>query len=176
MAQHDNNTNNKPYRCAGYTLLELIIYTALVSMIVLQCLTAVFLLINSSQRDRERHDMLESEQFVTEKLNWLFTGVKGTAVWSAQSSTVLYFQNPSGAYQALSVASNQLQLSNASDTNSDGIPDTTSNPNKLTNNHSTVSSPLFEVLTINGQKAAHIHVTMQGVNQTDTFDKVIYLQ
>jgi len=143
-------------------------------MIVGAFLSAAFFLITTSQRDRERNDLLENERFMASKVSWLFYGVRPNKIWSV--GPVIYVQRPNGSYYALSSSNGTLQLAPATDTNGDSIPDAYSGGVKLNNNHASVISPQLTVAMVNGQKAVQIQLSLQGKNETRSFVRTEYAQ
>jgi hypothetical protein len=166
------NLFNKKQKISGYSFIELIIYSTLVTMIVGEFLLSTQLLTESSRKDKERHAVLESERFLSQKLDWLLFGVGANKIWVIGS--ILYVQRPNGNYYALYRSGNAVMLATAINTDSDPEPETYSQERRLTGNHVSVTSELATVQTVNGQSVLRIQATLQAQNETINLDKLIY--
>ena len=172
MKQQLNIPRIKSQRIPGFSFIELIIYSSLVAMIIGQFLITFQLLSSSSQKDKERHTLIENEQFLHRKIEWLLYGVSPNEIWVIDST--LYVQRATGEYYGLYRNNSTLQLASANNIDSDPEPDSIAVSNKVTNNHITVTSFAVSKQTVNGQTAVHVQATLQGRNGTINFDKTMY--
>lgn len=71
----------------GFTLLEMMIYVALFSLIMIGSLITAWELIRTSQMTSERVTIEEEGNFVMRKMSWALTGVSSISIPSALATT-----------------------------------------------------------------------------------------
>ncbi len=65
---------------SGFTLLETIIYCALFSMIITSVIVTAFALIDSNQSTKEQLIIIAEENFINDKLAWVFSNATGVEI------------------------------------------------------------------------------------------------
>ncbi len=157
---------------AGLSLVEVLLYSALVSAIVGVFMTSANGMITASQRDRERAAVSENWRFISQKLNWLLEQVnQGSVTPASGAAAVLTFQKANGTrYQLDSNGSLRLWR----DSNGDGLFTSADVVYPISNSHAQISGLLFTRLTINGQAAARVQMTLTGRYQISQFDQTYF--
>jgi Tfp pilus assembly protein PilE len=167
--------NSHSLRISGFTLIELLIYSGLVTMILSAFLATSNYLIISSQRDRERHALVENENFLTRKIEWMIYGATTAQITpSSGSATTLQVQRSCSDLAKLTLANGALQYTKNS--NADCVLDASDPAFNLSNSHVQISNFQVDRITANSQQALQVQFTLTGQYNTRSFNKTVYIQ
>ncbi len=161
---------------SGTTLLEVLLYSALVSVIIgAFFLTSNFFLL-ARDRDQERAEVYENQRFLTQKIETLLSGATADIVLPASGTgTVLGVGQGNGTYKSLHLTGTNLSLGIGTDVNNDKIIDSYSSDVAITNTHVTISNFSIQRLLLNSQSAFQIQATFQGKYNLILYTKTEYL-
>jgi hypothetical protein len=109
-------------------------------------------------------------------MEWLLAGVPAASFWPASGSSSILFIQKQGSYYAVYPLSGEVRFSTATDTNSNGEPDSVATGNRITDSRTQVSGLTFTRGTLNGQATLRMQATLQGRYTTTTYDKTYYFR
>lgn len=107
--------NNEPAVSRGFTLFEVLIYSAILAIFIGAAISFISSVLGMSDALLEKNEVLANQEFVERKLNWVLGSASAVAFPPANSSgTGLYVNgNVPAVYPAVfSLSGNQLTLSN----------------------------------------------------------------
>lgn len=156
----------------AYTLIEVMIYSALVAMIMGSVFATVHYFSNTRMRNRDRETVLTNERFLGMKIEALFNGVTAASV-SPQTGTANEIQVTRNGMLQFVLDQNASGVRLRRDSNGDGsVADEVSTT--LTNQHVTVTGFLATRTIENGQPVVLIEATLSGSQYSRIFVKKVY--
>ncbi len=100
---------NKSYN-QGFTLIEVMIYIALFSLLIGTAFTAAYQLIDGSGKLSTKNTTQEEGNFVMRKLDWALTGVQTITTPSSGTSTTLRVTKYDGTQVDVCLDSNKIKI------------------------------------------------------------------
>ncbi len=166
------------HRLKGASLLELIMYSALVSIILGIFFFSTTSYISSSERDRERAAVDSSQLFLEQKIHSLLNGAGSSTLipFTGASGSTLGVRQANGSYLVIYLNQAKVYYATGTDGNNDGIIDTYTGAVPLTNSHITVTSFVFNRQTTNSQTSITVQATVQGKFKTSQLIKTEYIK
>ncbi len=116
--RYNNNSQPKTfYLSKGFTLIELIIYSAIVLIIVTSTSTLVFALLSNSEDNRAHQEVLSNTRFLQQKLSWIIKGAENvTFPKQGQTKTKLTIYRDGNVNHTLqSTSDNKITLKTGSE-------------------------------------------------------------
>lgn len=160
---------------SAFTLIELLIYGAIVSVIVGGFLFTAHYFITSSDKDNERQALYRNESFLRRKFDVLLLGLNESQIQPAAGTAArLEIQRTCVDFIALELVDGQLVL--RKNTNGDCVLDTNDQSFRLSDSHVTVSDVSFTRVTHNSAPGIQFQATLTGRFQNATIDKTVYLK
>ena len=146
----------------GFTLIETLMYSAIVTGFLTFALMISYQIINSSDRSTDLVELNENQQFVTEKIGWALSNVSAvnspTSGNSASSLSVNRL-NYSGNPIVISLSNGQAMISTSS---LPAVP--------LSNSHVTVSSLNFRNFNFDGRTGIKFSAIFQNNTSSTSLD------
>ncbi len=146
----------------GFTLIETLIYSAIVTGFLTFALTISYQIINSSDRSTDLVELNENQQFVTEKIGWALSNISaintpssGNSASSLSVNRLNYGGNPI----VISLSGGTVMFSTSS---LSAVP--------LTNSHVTVSNLTFRNFNFDGKTGIKFSAIFQNNTSSTSLD------
>ncbi len=150
----------------GFTLIEVLIYSALIAMIISGSLIAVYQIIEGSDSIQNKIIIEQEANFLLSKIRWVLTGataIISPTVGLASSTLSINKANYSENPIILDLNSNNLRMKQGS-----------GNPTILNNQNIAISNLIFEHLAANGSGPEGLKINLTVNNKL--FTTIIYLR
>lgn len=161
-------TSYKLQAIRGFTLIETLIYAAIVAGFITIAFLAVYQMIDSSGRLRNQQEINENQRFLIQKLDWILNSA------DAINSPPLGGSGNTLSVNKLNFAQNPLVVDVI-----DGAVRLLSGgglPVSLTNNYASTTNLLFEHLNLSGQSAIRITGTLSNASASTSIDTTILIK
>lgn len=152
----------------GLTLIEILIYSAIVSGFVVFALVITYQMVDFRDDLDDARELYENQRFLTQKINWVLSGVSsinspatGATGNSISVNKISYGQNPLVIDSSNGAA--RLSLAGATAKN-------------LTNNFVTVSDLSFENISLSGKNFVRAKATLSNSRSSTTIDSLILIK
>ena len=152
----------------GFTLIETLVYVAIVAGFITVSLSAVYQMIDFGGRMRNQREINENQRFLIQKFDWILNsadtinspllGGSGNAL---SVNRLNFAQNP----LVVDVVGGAVRLSSGGGA-----------PVALTNNYASTSNLLFEHLNFSGQSAIRITGTLSNASASTSIDTTIIVK
>jgi len=155
---------------AGFTLLETLLYSGIVTVILTFTLITMYQLIKNEDRVTKQREMTENQKFFVEKVAWMLQSVDkiNTPTLGATSTTL--------SLNKLGYAFNPLIIRASTTPNGtiEFLSGATSSP--ITNSYATATGLLFEQLNLASTSAIRVRVTFTNDTASTTIDSTFIVK
>ena len=152
----------------GFTLIEVLIYSAIVAGFITFAVLAAYQIIDFSGRLENQRELSENERFLAQKLSWVLSGVDtiNAPVAGASGATLSvnklnFSQNP----LVIDLANGVVRLTGGS---GPAVP--------LTNSFASSSNLIFRRLDFSGQEAIRVTVNLENKTASSSLDYTIIVK
>ncbi|MBI2592680.1 MAG: type II secretion system protein [Candidatus Colwellbacteria bacterium] len=150
---------------SGFTLIEILIYIGLITVITGSFIASAYQIIDSRGRVQNQLELTENKKFLVEKLKWILASNQtinlpgqGASGASLSVNKLNYGSNP----LVVDLVSNQIRLALGG-----------GEPVPLTNSQVTVSSLTFTHQDLSGRSVIRVQATMQNTVGSISVDTTI---
>lgn len=151
----------------GFTLIEILIYSGIVTTILSFTLVIVYQLIDSDERVVERREITENHKFILEKIGWVLQSVdKINSPAVGATSTKLSVNKLGYAFNPLVIQIGTSTL--------DLVSGATTSP--ITNNYASTTSLVFEHQNLASTSAIRITATIENTTASSTIDATFIIK
>lgn len=154
-------------RAQGFTLIEVLLYSAIVSIFLVAALGATYQLIQAQGRAEERSRLAQDKQFALQKIEWLLRNVEAiNTPTSGNSGASLSVDMAGYAYNPFVLSENGgvLELVSGATTT------------QLTHFVNTITSLNFEHQNLGGTSAIHVTAKIENDVASTTIDTLFLIQ
>ena len=154
-------------RNTGFTLIETIIYSGIVTAVLTFFLTTFYYIIDSSDRSLSLIELAENQKFLVQKIGWVLSN--NAAINSpplGSSGTTLSVNKIGAAANPFIITSSGTFVTMASGT-TPAVP--------LTNSWVSVANLQFHHLDFSGRSAIRITADLQNIVSSTTIDTTIFM-
>lgn len=149
-------------KITGFTLIEVVIYLALFSLLMTGILQTVYIVFETTTVSEDKIFVLADGNFLNQKLTWLFTGATAVDVISTSSVSILRPDLGSSSLLTLSSSGGAWYLQRG-----------TSSPQTLINDHIFVSDTIITVTPETSGKASVLLISYKLANTPFTYKTLL---
>lgn len=161
-----NKLKNKNSKLKAFTLIEILIYSALIAMIISGSLIAVYQIIEGSNSIQNKIIIEQEANFLLSKIKWALSGATAInipAIGLASSTLSINKANYSENPIIFDLNSNNIKIKQG-----------TENPTILNNQNITINNLIFEHLAASGDGPEGLKISITANNKL--FTTTIYLR
>ena len=165
--KHRSYDSRSKIQDSGFTLIETIIYVALISIMMALSLSTVYQILESQGRSRAKIEIEEEINFIMRKIEWSLTGIEqiNQPVSNATSTTLSVNKiNFSNNPLVFTITSGDVFLSQGS-----------GGPIPLNSSRVNFNSLIFEHIPVSGGSPAAIKIDF-SINDQASIETTIYLR
>ncbi len=163
------------HRYPAFTLIELLLYSSLVTIIVGSFVATSYYSTRANERDRELLAVIENQRFLNYKLDWLLQNVAASTILPA-ANPASYLEVTQSNQGRFMLDQNGTTLRLRFDSNNDGAITGADTATALTNNHVQVSNLVVTRSTSNDRTELNITANLAGRYSAMTLKRTYYLR
>ncbi len=152
----------------GFTLIEVVVYSAILAGFFLFGITFTSRIIDYGDRLEKQRELAENQRFLEQKLQWALSSIQ------TLSSPPLGTSSTTLSVTKLGYASNPVSFNRATATGMVRISILGGAPVPLLNRFATATSLTFDNLNLNGQYAIRVRGALQNNVATSSIDMLVY--
>jgi len=150
----------------GFTLIETIIYVAIVGGFITTSILLTYQIIDFSDSLEKQRELGENQRFLVQKLNWVLSGVSTITTPTTGNTSATLDINKIGIGQLVVDASGDVVR----------LKTGVGAPIPLTNDYASTTNLLFEHLNFSGKSAIRITADLSNKAATTSVDTTIIIQ